>query len=99
MVFHGSRGCPGQPLAAVWLAFWSPWGDTDRTFALKSPRSKMVVRMVVQFSSFFAPFGRQSLEGEGKKEPKSDFDDPYIVSTWFFMVPGGPLGALWGQFW
>ena len=54
---------------------------------------------MVEFFLFFCPFGRRSLEAEGKKEPKCDFDDPYTVLAWFFMVPGAPLGTLWEQFW
>ena len=43
-----------------------------------------------------APLGVEASRAKEKRVAKCDFDDPYTVFAWFFVVPGGPLGALWG---
>ena len=83
MVFHGSRGSPGRPLGAVLVAFWSSWGGTDRRFALKSPRPKIVVGLVVQFSSFFAALGVEAWRAKGKKSHSVILMTPALFSHGF----------------
>ena len=83
MVFHDSRGSPGQPLGAVLVAFWSCWGGTDRLFPLKSFRSKIAVGLVVQFSSFFVPLGVEASKAKEKKRQSEILMTPTLFSHGF----------------
>ena len=101
MVFHGSRGSPGQPLGAVCLAFWSCWGDTDRLFALKSLRPKIGVGLVVQFSSFFAALGVKAWRAKEKRSQSVILMTPTLFwhgFSWFQGLPWAPFGSSFGGF-